>query len=131
MLKFKKKIQMGNIILQNNSVIWLQEQNHDTRFTSSCCICYWRKKKTPQFEWKCLLWGFSGLKRSLTERLPEREAELNYFTGMRPGCKETFRIVSSVVQFFCTCAENSNKLVYLPISVIASTNFNPSIEPIY
>ena len=36
---------MGNIILQNNSVIWLQEQNHDTQFTSSCCICYWRKKK--------------------------------------------------------------------------------------
>lgn len=122
---------MGNIISQNNSVIWLQEQNHDTRFTSSCCICYWRKKKTPQFEWKCLLWGFSGLKRSLTERLPEREAELNYFTSMRPGCKETFRIASSVVQFFCTCAENSNKLVYLPISVIANTNFNPSIEPIY
>ena len=130
MLKFKKKSKWATSFYK--TIQWSGFKNKTmTRGTQAAAVSVIEEKKTPQFEWKCLLWGFSGLKRSVTERLPEREAELNYFTGMRPGCKETFRIVSSVVQFFCTCAENSNKLVYLPILVIASTNFNPSIEPIY
>lgn len=45
MLKFKKKIQMGYIILQNNSVIWLHKQNHDTPGSQAAAVSVIEEKK--------------------------------------------------------------------------------------
>lgn len=61
MLKFKKKIQMGYIILQNNSVIWLHKQNHDTPGSQAAAVSVIEEKKNTLIWVKMPFMRFLGV----------------------------------------------------------------------